>query len=282
MHIKTRSWTLPFVVGGLFLTAACDDTNSDSNNGVPTTGGSAGSDGSDTDGSGTRGDGSSAGTSGDSDGGSDPTTGDNGSGTAGDATTGDDSGTGGSTSGGGAQEGYTFDGDAEGWSVTYEENIPGTSEDMRVSAISHEGADGQPNPGSAKLDAAFDDASTEEMDPLQKVHSSAFPEVPLDLTGASVTGQIKLVSGGSGDPSCPLGAKLFLKSGETFVWADGGFVNLEEGVWIEASIDASVPMFSEPGFDAADIREIGIEVFASDAAGCTASAAVLLFDTVVY
>jgi hypothetical protein len=195
------------------------------------------------------------------------------------------SGTGGAATG----EGWTFDTDMEEgpqWVASY--SSPATL--AAASDVSHDATEGNPGPGSLRIVIPF--AATQAGGPEgnQKIHvgasvgTASADETALDLTGKTVRARFKLVEGLTTDTTNPGGAKLYVKSGEDFVWADGGWTNIETLNWMALTINVSSPLYQAPGFDPTDIREIGIEIATSGGVAATMglAPATVLIDSVLY
>ena len=237
-------------------------------------GGSSGagpsSGGSSTGGSSTGGSGGSTSTGGSSSGGTGGATG----GSGGSTSTGGSS-TGGSSSGGTGSQAtrWTFDNDLQDWTVSYSEpaSIAG------MTAASWDAAAGDPANGSAKLDIAFS-ATSQKLD-FSIALSSA------NLSGKTLTARVRLDSGLSGDTSNPGGAKLYVKSGSNYVYADGGWNNMDSSKgWVTLTLSVTSPsgFVQNPAqYMPSDIREIGIE-FATGSSGSSYSTGHVHVDTVGY
>jgi hypothetical protein len=139
---------------------------------------------------------------------------------------------------------------------------------------------GNPANGSILLELPFSG-------PTQKISfevNVASDGVGVDLTGRSISAQVRIDSGLALDPMNPAGVKLYVKTGETSFYADSGFINIQPGTEWQTFTwsNVSIPVYpSPPGAHApADVRQVGLE-FATGAAGTYAAATVHL-DTVVY
>src|SRR5258708_7096116 len=149
------------------------------------------------------------------------------SGTAG-TSSGAGGGTGGSGGGGGAggsgpviTKTYSFDADVEGWKVQYTRATAGTPVPLASVMLSHNATDGEPTPGSLELSIPFTAAG-------QNVDVGANP-TGVDLRNKTLTARIKIVSGFE-DPTdlmmAPAIARLYAKSGASYIYANGQFNNL--------------------------------------------------------
>jgi hypothetical protein len=81
-----------------------------------------------------------------------------------------------------------------------------------------------------------------------------------DLSGKVLNAWVKLKAGLTSDPSNPGGAKLYVKSGPTFAYADSGWRNLGPA-WTKLELRIDKPGgFVQPGYSGASIRELGVEL----------------------
>ncbi len=168
---------------------------------------------------------------------------------------------------------YNFTNDLEGFDISYAE--PADLEDDTT--IEHDKDEGKPKAGALGLTIPFSDIG-------QKLAVAVNPEEPLDFSGVTVTAWVKLASGLTADTSAPGGAKLFIKSGEDFIYADGGWNNLSvDAEWLEISIDADNPAFIaiEDDYVSSDIREIGVEI-ATNTVPSEITEAVVFIDSIDY
>jgi hypothetical protein len=171
--------------------------------------------------------------------------------------------------------GWPFDSDLQSWQLR--STIPTTLQGIVTLVWS--GDDGDPEPGMLQLIAPFDSASQSALVGI------AFA-APVDLTGKTVRAKIKVVYGLASDlGSTPAGAKIYVRSGVANVYADSGAQDLNaQGKWFDLSLNASAPTFLEnggSGYDASDIREIGI-VIDTNSTAVTTTTAVVAIDTVFY
>ncbi|HYO95167.1 MAG TPA: hypothetical protein VER33_11680 [Polyangiaceae bacterium] len=209
------------------------------------------------------------------------------------ATSGGSSGAGGTPSAGsGGSSGapavftksYTFDTDLETWKTQYTSSAPMVPLiDPLMVMVAHAPAQGSPTPGALQVSAPYAAAS-------QYVGVGVSLATPVDLTGKTLTAKVQILSGlGTALDlmTNPGGAKLYVKSGMGFVYASGTFTNLTaQGTWITIQFVLATPGYTDVSnpanvFNAADIREIGIQ-FDTSATTTTASPAVLLVDSVSY
>ena len=183
---------------------------------------------------------------------------------------GGNAGTSGSSSGGSAPtgNGWRFPTNSETWAASYGEpsSAPGSS------SVSWDSGVGNPENGSLELTVPFSGTD-------QKLDVSIGIE-PTSFAGKTITAKVKLDSGLSTSPDHPGGAKLYVKTGDGFVYADGGWTNLE-GDWASLSLNVSSPGgFIAGAHDPADVREIGVEI-ATGSQGSYAGASVHI-DSIVY
>lgn len=164
------------------------------------------------------------------------------------------------TSGGAAcafTNGWTFDTGLDGWNIGWTEDGAGCAQSSPACfpvTLTFDGAAGDPAPGSLRLDIGFSTASS-------KVQVRLNP-ASFSLNGASVCARVRLDAGSTR-------AKIFVKSGAGFVWANGPEAVLSSGTWVNLTFDPANPSFSNPGFAASDIREVGVEFSAGSAVTLT-------------
>ena len=151
---------------------------------------------------------------------------------------------------GGTENGWSFMEDAEGWSARdVSATATFTSDDVEVSWSA---SGGDPD-GAVTAVIGFDAA---ELYARVGVDVSG---APVDLSGGELTASIQVNSGltASGD----LEAKLYVKSGDAGLFADGAVIALTaEDQWFTLSFDPANPHSAEASFDAADIRELGVQI----------------------
>jgi hypothetical protein len=152
---------------------------------------------------------------------------------------------------------WSFDTSTEDWVFGWS-NVEGL---IDASLLEHDADEGDPDPGSLIATIPF-------TEPSQKVTVAVNFEA-VDLSGNTVQARVKLTSGMNILPENPGGAKLYVKSGADYVYADSGWVNLQ-AAWTTLTLSASNPggyVDTAAGtYDPKDIREIGIE-FATGEAG---------------
>jgi hypothetical protein len=111
---------------------------------------------------------------------------------------------------------------------------------------------GSPRPGSAHASIPFTS--------FGQWQAVAIPTgASLDLRANRLTVRV-LTQGLTRDPSAPGGGKLFAKSGDDYVFAAGPWTNVTDGEWTTFTLSTANPDWVDAGFDARDIREIGLYV----------------------
>jgi hypothetical protein len=114
---------------------------------------------------------------------------------------------------------------------------------------SFDGSVGNPEPGSAKIVAQFSGPG--------QVAEFAINPPSVNLTGKTITARITM------DPGSPGGstAKLYVKTGPNYLYADSGQITLVAGSW--STLTYSTPSYiamPTTDYDSSDVREIGIEM----------------------
>jgi hypothetical protein len=164
----------------------------------------------------------------------------------------------------------TFDTSLQQWSFLFSSNPPAAS------TAAFDGAVGQPDPGSAMLTIPFvpnpSSATTNE-----QVDFGINFAAPMDLSGKTLTARVKLDAGLGASGG---GAKLIIKSGAAFVYADGGFQNLTPGDWITLTTSFDTPGFAGAGYTPTQIVQVDVEIQANGATAFTT--ATVHIDTVGY
>ncbi len=194
--------------------------------------------------------------------------------------------TGGSATGGGggstSSVKFGFDSDLGDLKIDYEENFAGQGGAFN-STLSLNSTDGEPEPGSAEVTIPFDFTGTGSTDTLQKVHLAIpFEGEGTDLSGKTVSVNIKLVSGGSADAACPMNGKLFVKTTADWIWGDGGTVDLVLGEWVPATMEVSFASYQDTGYDPSVARSLGVEISPNSSNGCLTEDTVVLIDSFAY
>jgi hypothetical protein len=251
------------------------------NNPMPETGGAAGSGG--TSGSGAGGSAGAAGTSGTA-GASGGGAGTSGAGGAGSAT---------------PTTVYDFNDSLEGFAITYYCLGPANSQNCSPAAgppapaadagagdagavtapatdfyaVTHDPAVGDPAVGSAKVELNF---TAGEQTAILALNYA----VGVNVTGKTITARVLVDAGAPATTS----AKLYIKTGAGFYYADRGAITLIAGTWLTLTYDTSLPpvypMTTTAEYLLSDVRELGIELSAT---GIAAPApAVVHIDTIQY
>ncbi len=150
------------------------------------------------------------------------------------------------------------------------------------SSLAFNADDGNPSdpPGCAELTIPYSG-------PDQKViFQLDLAEEPLDLTGKTLSAKINLVSGMTDDETVPGGAKVYIKTGDAYVYADGGWVNLTAGEgWITVDLEVNNPSFVDTAngdMDPTDVRSIGVEIDTNSTEAESYSAATVFVDSFAY
>jgi hypothetical protein len=122
----------------------------------------------------------------------------------------------------------------------------------------------------------------------QQLLYSYIPATGLDLTGKTLHAFVKLTSGMTADdPSKPSGAKMVIKTGADWYYADGGWVNMSKNEWIEIMLTVNSPSGVDMSkdaslFDPTDVREISVSFDTSGAATTIGSPGIIALDKVCY
>jgi len=180
---------------------------------------------------------------------------------------------------------FGFDSDAEGWVFQYASS--GTLPDGSMppvidrNGVIVDWATSQADGGALRVGVPFAAAS-------QYVGIGVHLNGE-DMTGKTVAARVKLVSGPeSADDlvTSPGGAKLYVKSGASYIYATGSYHLLDTvGAWLTLSFDLARPDYVDESqstrFDPSAIGELGIQ-FDTGAMTTTAHSAVLLIDDVTF
>jgi hypothetical protein len=202
------------------------------------------------------------------------------SGKAGDTASGGSSA--GTSSSAGASKVFSFDTDVEKFKVqdssAATDVVPVPKADVM---LSFNADDGSPDPGSLQLDIPYSAAS-------QYVSAGVNLDegMTADLTGKKLKAMVKIVSGyGSEDDimTAPGNAKLYIKTGTTYVYASASVANITAiGTWAAIEFDPEFPGYQAEGdYNIKDMREIGIQMD-TNSASTTAAPAVVLIDSISY
>lgn len=189
------------------------------------------------------------------------------------------SGGGGSTSTGDVTKIFSFDSGIEGFKVQDSSGAEGVTPVPKADImLSHNADEGEPDPGSLQMDIPFDAAS-------QYVSAGVNLDTGVDVSGKTIKANVKVVSGyGSEEDimTAPANAKLYVKTGETYVYASASVANITAiGSWTEISFEPEFPGYNadEATYDVKDVREIGIQLD-TNSASTTASPAVVVIDSI--
>ena len=196
-----------------------------------------------------------------------------GAGVGGSVSTAGSAGAAGSGGTGPAATGYTFDTDMQGFVATF--SIPADLGKTLVWSAS----EGDPAAGALQLDVAF--AALD-----QKVNAQLNFAGPTDFTGKTISARVKLASGLTTDAANPGGAKLYIKTGDAYVYAANDWTNLEVasiGTWITLSLAVDAPPYVDAAGtnNPAAVREIGVEI-ATSSTSADFAPAVVYIDSITY
>jgi hypothetical protein len=96
-----------------------------------------------------------------------------------------------------------------------------------------------------------------------------------DWTGYIISAQVKLVSGGNVDASCPLSAWLYVSQAPDYATALGPTTNLVTGSFVTLTFDMATA-----GVNIANINQMGIQITTGTCANNGATTAVIRIDNV--
>ncbi len=199
-------------------------------------------------------------------------------------------GQGGADTGSGITKSYTFDTGMEGF-VVQDSSAAMDVDPVLIADImlSHNDAEGEPDPGSLQLDIPYSAASqyvSTGVD-IRPADMRALTDPGPDLSGKTVTAWVRIESGyGEAEDlmNAPGNAKLYVKTGADYVYGSATVSNLTAiGVWLELTFEVDYPGYKAATgtYDPTDVREIGIQ-FDTNMASTTAAPAVVLIDTISY
>lgn len=140
--------------------------------------------------------------------------------------------------------------------------------DNGLATVTHDAAVGSPSPGSLQLDINFTAAGQSAVLALN-IDST-------DLTAKPISAQVTVDTGAP----ATLSAKLYVKTGEAYTWADQGEITLVPGTWLPLTYITPTYFADMAAYNIADVREIGIEFAIPNATSFTP--AVIHVDTVRY
>jgi hypothetical protein len=140
--------------------------------------------------------------------------------------------------------------------------------DNGLATVSHDPALGDPQPGSIEIDIDFTAAG--------QLAVLALNFDSTDLTSKPISARVRVEAGAPPQ----VGGKLYIKTGENYVYADSGQVTLTPGMWTTLSYVMPSFVADAAMYNVADVREVGIE-FAIPMA-TTFTPAVIHVDTFQY
>jgi hypothetical protein len=218
--------------------------------------------------------------------------------TGGSDTGGSDSGNAGTgaTGEGGAEPGpmvtksYTFDDDEEEFVVSDSSAAMDVEPVVKADILlSHNATEGEPDAGSLQMDIPYSTASqyvSAGVD-ARPANMRAETDAGPDLSGKTLTAWVRIESGFGDEEelmTAPGNAKLYVKTGPTYVYASATVDNLTAiGVWLQLTFKVDEPgyMADTGTYDPTDVREIGVQID-TNSASTTAAPAVVLIDTISY
>ena len=148
---------------------------------------------------------------------------------------------------------YPFDSTLNGWTHSTYSNPPNDGE-LGITGESITTTEKYAGAGSAALTCNFTGdlgASTSAKEAF-KLNVSASP---VNMTGKTITVHVYVPTALTQAPynSNPYGAKVYIKTGSSWTWADGGWNNLLTPGW-------NTFTFSPSGVGEADTKEVGIQI----------------------
>jgi hypothetical protein len=170
--------------------------------------------------------------------------------------------------------GWSFDSDAESWQTLWLDAGNGSpalgAGDVSLSWVAAGGDLG----GALEVTIGYSD-------PDQYVGIGVdLSATPLDLSHQLLIAHLAQTSGFV-DPGDVV-AKLYVSSGSAGVYANGAVVSIDaEADWLTLTLDLDAPEFADSGFDAADIRELGVELDSSST-NANPTTSTFSVDTVTY
>jgi hypothetical protein len=133
--------------------------------------------------------------------------------------------------------------------------------------------EGDPEPGAARVTLEFS-ADGQLAEFARNFGTSESPG--LNLTGKVITARARVEAGGA--PT--VAAKMYVKTGTTYSYADSGETTLLPGTWVTLRFQTPSYVNDAAVYDIADVREIGIEILGRGATAPTAT--VVHLDTIEY
>jgi hypothetical protein len=145
---------------------------------------------------------------------------------------------------------WNYDATLEGWQIC--ELSPAGM--LAGTILSWDSVVGNPSAGSARLEIPFTAAN-------QQVRFGLRMAEPVNLTGKRLSVLLLLQSGLNVDPAQPGGAQVYAFSGSEWIWASGSWIVISEpGKWVGGELDIDDASSNYAGFDATEVREIGVMV----------------------
>ncbi len=148
---------------------------------------------------------------------------------------------------------YNFDSTLQGWVVSTYSNPPNDGE-LGITGATVSSVQVYAGAGAAALTCNFtgDLGTTTTAKGAFKIDLSASPE---NLTGKTITFHVYVPTDITQAPynSAPYGAKVYIKTGTGWTWADGGWNNLLTPGW-------NTFIFSPSSVGEADTKEVGIQI----------------------
>jgi len=135
-----------------------------------------------------------------------------------------------------AVEEWTFDSGIEGWTLSIDTGVDGST--------------GDPSPGALRVDVApyVDDAGG--INGAWLVY-----EMPLgDLSARTVSAWVWLDSGTTPH------LKVFVQTGTQYAWGDNGTILLTPRTWTCVSLPVSTPAYNQAHYDPTDVITVGFEL----------------------
>lgn len=145
---------------------------------------------------------------------------------------------------------------------------PPAEPDNGLATVSHDPAVGDPQPGSIKIDIDYTAAG--------QLAVLALNFDSTDLTGKPISARVTVEAGAPPQ----VAGKLYIKTGENYIYADSGQLTLTPGMWTTLSYLTPSFVADAVAYDITDVREVGIE-FAIPMA-TTFTPAVIHVDTFQY
>ena len=176
---------------------------------------------------------------------------------------------------------YGFETGLDGWIPQY------TSSEEEDALIAVDDLDIAWNESGGSPDGALQ-ADIPYSAPSQWIGYGVSLSASVDLTNRIISADV-MIQSGVGEPDdlmqAPAGAKLYVKSGDAYVYAAGQYNNITTiGEWTTIYFDVAFPDYVDEAnglFDPADIRELGIQ-FDTNGETTTAAPGTWLVDNIKY